>query len=205
LPLAIYTLSAFFREYLYIPLGGNRRGLAWQAYAVAIVFLLTGLWHGAGWTFIIWGGVHGALVLINHLWSRKVPIRIPRAIARTLTMIAVVGLWVVFRSPSWPVAEKVLTAMTFSVPATGSRALPDALLYGPAWLLTGTLGAVALFLPNSRRVVRHLRRGRIADRGPRTIANPTTVIWSAAVTATILYFAIASIGSLQSKFIYFNF
>jgi D-alanyl-lipoteichoic acid acyltransferase DltB (MBOAT superfamily) len=200
------TLSAFFREYVYIPLGGNRRGLAWQACAVAMVFLLTGLWHGAGWTFIIWGGVHGALVLINHLWSRKVPVRLPRPIARTLTMIAVVALWVVFRSPSWPVAMKVLTAMTFDVPATGSRALPDTLMYGPAWLMTGMLGAVALFLPNSRRLVRRLRRGRLADRRPQT-ATPdrTMAVWPAVVTATILYLAIASIGSLQSKFIYFNF
>jgi alginate O-acetyltransferase complex protein AlgI len=200
------TLSAFFREYVYIPLGGNRQGRAWQAVAIAIVFLLTGLWHGAGWTFVIWGGIHGALVLINHLWSRMVPVRMPRLLGRALTMTAVVCLWVIFRSPSWPVAEKVLMAMTLDVPATGARSLPDLLLYRPAWVLTAVLGASALFLPNSRRLVRNLRRGRIGG-GPRRApaALGMRVVLPAAVTATILYLALASIGTMQSKFIYFNF
>lgn len=200
------TLSAFFRAYVYIPLGGNRQGRAWQAFAIAIVFLLTGLWHGAGWTFVIWGSIHGGLVLVNHLWTRSVPVRMPGPLARALTMTAVVCLWVIFRSPSWPVAEKVLSAMTFGVPATGSRALPDALQYGPAWLLTAALGATALFLPNSRTTVRNLRRGRFAGvAGRPPIAGATRLFLPAVVTATILYLAIASIGSMQSKFIYFNF
>jgi D-alanyl-lipoteichoic acid acyltransferase DltB (MBOAT superfamily) len=200
------TLSAFFREYVYIPLGGNRRGLAWQALAVAIVFVLTGLWHGAGWTFVIWGALHGVLVLTNHLWTRSVPVRMPRPLGRALTMTAVVCLWVIFRSPSWPVAEKVLTAMTFNVPATGARALPDILQYRPAWLLTAALGASALLLPNSRRLARHLRRGRLMwGRRSEPIAGGMGAVLPIVVTATLLYLAIASIGSMQSKFIYFNF
>ena len=197
------TLSAFFREYVYIPLGGNRRGLAWQALFIGVVFLLTGLWHGAGWTFVAWGGLHGLLVLTNHLWSRWSPIRLPRLLTWPLTMLAVVCLWVIFRSPSWPFATRMLTAMTFTGPHTAMRPFEDTLLYGPAWLMTVTIGALALVMPNSRRLARNLRQGRWLFRREEP-ALP--VVWvPGLIIGALLYFAIASIGTLQSKFIYFNF
>ena len=200
------TLSAFFREYVYIPLGGNRRGVAWQAVFVGVVFLLTGLWHGAGWTFVIWGGIHGLLVLANHLWARWSPIRLPNLVTRPLTVLAAICLWVIFRSTTWAVAMKILAAMTFNTPATAGRALTDSLVYGPAWALTIAIGAIALFMPNSRRIARSLRQHRwlrSANTGPAP-AQPS--FWlPALVTGVLLYFAIASIGTMQSKFIYFNF
>ena len=197
------TLSGFFREYVYIPLGGNRRGAAWQAVFVGIVFLLTGLWHGAGWTFVAWGGIHGLLVLINHLWARYSPIKLPTLLTWPATVLAAVCLWVIFRAPSWAVAIKILRAMNFGEPA--GRAFPDSLVYEPAWWLVGMLGVVALFAPNSKRLVRYLRQGRLA----RPSADPASrrpAFWlPAIVTMALLYLAIASIGSMQSKFIYFNF
>jgi D-alanyl-lipoteichoic acid acyltransferase DltB (MBOAT superfamily) len=197
------TLSGFFREYVYIPLGGNRRGTAWQAAFVGIVFLLTGLWHGAGWTFIAWGAIHGVLVLVNHLWTRYSPIRIPVLLTWPATVLAAVCLWVIFRAPSWPVATKILSAMNFGGPA--GRAFPDLLVYQPAWLLVAALGGVALFAPNSKRMVRHLRQGRFG-RSPAAPVIRRTAFWlPAVVTAALLYLAITSIGSMQSKFIYFNF
>ena len=214
------TLSTFFREYVYIPLGGNRRGIAWQAVFVIVVFLLTGLWHGAGWTFIIWGGIHGLLVLTNHLWVRWSPIRLPHLLTWPATVLAAVVLWVIFRSPNWTVATKVLTAMTFTGPEVAARALDDTLAYGPAWAMTAAIGVIALVTPNSRRLARHLRRGvwvihpttqsprrggpgrsRRSDVAP---ARPGFLV-QAVITAVLLYFAIASIGTMQSKFIYFNF
>jgi D-alanyl-lipoteichoic acid acyltransferase DltB (MBOAT superfamily) len=189
------TLTAFFREYVYIPLGGNRRGAALQALFVAVVFLLTGLWHGAGWTFVAWGAVHGLLVLTNHLWSRWSPVRLPRLLTWPATVVAAVCLWVVFRAPNWSVATKMLTAMAFSAPATDTQAFADTLAYGPAWALTIVIGIFALFFPNSRRVARTLRK-----------TSPPQPLWvPLAITGAILYFAIASIGTMQSKFIYFNF
>jgi D-alanyl-lipoteichoic acid acyltransferase DltB (MBOAT superfamily) len=189
------TLTAFFREYVYIPLGGNRRGAAWQAVFVAIVFLLTGLWHGAGWTFVAWGAVHGWLVLTNHVWTRWSPVTLPRLLTWPATIFAAVCLWVVFRAPNWTVATKLLTAMAFSAPATDVPAFADTLAYGPAWALTIVIGIFALFLPNSRHLARRLRRS----------APPQPVWVPLAITGAILYFAIASIGTMQSKFIYFNF
>jgi D-alanyl-lipoteichoic acid acyltransferase DltB (MBOAT superfamily) len=197
------TLSRFFREYVYIPLGGNRRGAAWQAVFVGIVFLLTGLWHGAGWTFVAWGAIHGALVLLNHLWSRYSPVSLPTFVTWPATVLAAVCLWVIFRAPTWPVAVKVLTKMAF-LGGMDNRAFADSLLYAPAWALTTTLGAVALFLPNSRRLARRLRQRRTA-RGESRVAVRPALVLPAVVTAAILYVAISSIGSVQSKFIYFNF
>src|SRR6185295_4237272 len=63
------TLSRFLRDYLYFPLGGNRRGKARRYLNLMITMLLGGLWHGAGWTFVIWGGLHGLYLVINHAWQ----------------------------------------------------------------------------------------------------------------------------------------
>src|SRR5947208_17016806 len=136
------TLTSFFRNYVYIPLGGNRNGLAKQVWYIMLVFFLTGLWHGAGWTFVVWGSVHGVLVVINHLWSSRFAPGVRRgigsipAVARAgsvlshaLTLLAVVSLWVVFRAESWPLAEKILRSMYLMGPATNARAFADAYQY----------------------------------------------------------------------------
>jgi alginate O-acetyltransferase complex protein AlgI len=200
------TLSAFFREYVYIPLGGNRRGAAWQAVFVITVFLLTGLWHGAGWTFVVWGGIHGILVLTNHLWARWSPIRLPHLLTWPATVVAAVCLWVIFRSPDWTVAIKVLTSMAFSAPAAQTPVFNDTLVYGPAWAMTIAIGAIALLAPNSRRLARQIRQGRWLRTGAtRTAPASPAFVLQALIAGAILYFAIASIGTMQSKFIYFNF
>jgi alginate O-acetyltransferase complex protein AlgI len=62
------TLSRFLRDYLYIPLGGSRAGEARRLANVMIVMLLGGLWHGASWTFVVWGGLHGIYLMVNHAW-----------------------------------------------------------------------------------------------------------------------------------------
>ena len=62
------TLSRFLRDYLYIPLGGNRHGPARRYVNLIVTMLLGGLWHGAGWTFVLWGALHGVYLVVNHLW-----------------------------------------------------------------------------------------------------------------------------------------
>jgi alginate O-acetyltransferase complex protein AlgI len=199
------TLTALFRQYVYIPLGGNRKGAAMQALFVAIVFLLTGLWHGAGWTFVAWGAIHGLLVLSNHLWAQWSPIRLPRMVTWPATVLAAIFLWVLFRSPNWTVATKAISAMTFVAPHTATRALEDTLSYGPAWAMTAAIGVIALLAPNSRKLARSLRRaGQPGTRGSAVPAQPAFLL-QAVIAGVILYFAISSIGTMQSKFIYFNF
>src|SRR5207253_93029 len=72
------TLSQFLRDYLYIPLGGNRRGRVLRYVNLMITMLLGGLWHGAAWTFVAWGALHGAYLCINHAWSNFGPAVSPR-------------------------------------------------------------------------------------------------------------------------------
>lgn len=114
------TLSRFLREYLYFPLGGNRRGRARRYVNLMTTMLLGGLWHGAGWTFVVWGGLHGVFIVINHLWHglrRAVGLpagqpTIPGRIAGTvITFFAVLVGWVFFRAASFTAASDVLAGM----------------------------------------------------------------------------------------------
>ncbi len=114
------TLSRLLRDYLYVPLGGNRRG-PWRRHVnLMVTMLLGGLWHGAGWTFVLWGALHGAYLVINHRWHALLrrcgvapgvggwPVR---GAARLLTFLAVVVAWVPFRATSIDTALSMLSSM----------------------------------------------------------------------------------------------
>lgn len=112
------TLSSFLRDYLYIPLGGGRRGFARQLSNIIIVMVLGGLWHGAGITFVIWGASHGILIALNHGWRRIRPKRIDfipsfvrKLSAWAVTSLCVIGTFVVFRAESMAAAMNVITGM----------------------------------------------------------------------------------------------
>ena len=105
------TLSRFFRDYLYIPLGGNRHGNFRTAINLLIVFALCGLWHGANVTFLIWGLYHGALLIVERLLKRIWGFE-PHGIAGLVyTLLAVMFGWVFFRSPTFPQAGKYFSAL----------------------------------------------------------------------------------------------
>jgi alginate O-acetyltransferase complex protein AlgI len=104
------TLSNFLRDYLYIPLGGNRQGEIRRYTNLIITMLLGGLWHGAGWTFVIWGGLHGMYLCINHGW-RKLNIALPKLLAWAITFICVVFSWVMFRADNLKDGMEILQAM----------------------------------------------------------------------------------------------
>ena len=117
------TLSRFLRDYLYIPLGGNRVSSPYRRHVnLMIVMLLGGLWHGAGWTFVLWGGLHGAYLIINHGWQKLLDRsdiatiklrqrRTYRAFAWALTFLAIVFAWVLFRADNLASASSVYAAM----------------------------------------------------------------------------------------------
>ncbi len=113
------TLTRFLREYVYFSLGGNRCGPVQRGYNVMVTMLLSGLWHGAGWTFVIWGGLHGIFLLVNNRWREFVSARrwqlkhwSYRAACVLLTFTVVLLAWVFFRSSNLPAAGKVLASMT---------------------------------------------------------------------------------------------
>ena len=93
------TLGAWFRSYVYIPLGGNRKGLGRTVLNLAIVWLLTGIWHGANWTFILWGVLYGVFIIAERLFLGKVLEKLPSAVSWLYTILLVMFGWVLFASP----------------------------------------------------------------------------------------------------------
>lgn len=90
------SLSTWFKEYVYIPLGGNRKGLARQIFNILVVWLLTGLWHGASWNFVLWGGYYAALLILEKCWLLKAGGKLPLAVRRVGTMVLVMLGWALF-------------------------------------------------------------------------------------------------------------
>ncbi len=116
------SLSRFLRDYLFIPLGGSRHGLARTAMALLVTMALGGLWHGAGWTFVIWGLLHGSYLAVNHLWRafaarfvrrpRSALLRWPaRWLSVAITFLAVSFAWVFFRAPDFDAAWRLASVM----------------------------------------------------------------------------------------------
>ncbi|GMT48847.1 MAG: alginate O-acetylation protein [bacterium] len=113
------TLSRFLKDYLYIPLGGNRKGKSRRYLNLAITMVLGGLWHGAGWTFVAWGALHGFYLIVNHGWhyiinKMNLPLtnrRFFSPISWLLTFVAVIVSWVIFRANTFHGAIQVLKGM----------------------------------------------------------------------------------------------
>lgn len=104
------TLGRFLTNYLYIPLGGNRKGELKTLRNLLIVFLVSGIWHGAGWNFIIWGALHGIAILIHRIWKSK-GYKIPSILGWSITLFFVNIFWVFFRAKDLSGTFKVLKAM----------------------------------------------------------------------------------------------
>lgn len=105
------TLSTWFKEYLYIPLGGNRRGLARQALNLLIVWTLTGFWHGAGWNFVMWGLYYFAILFIEKLFLLKALDKLPRLLRHAYALLLIVIGWVIFASDDVSVMLPYLGSM----------------------------------------------------------------------------------------------
>ena len=151
------TLSRFLRDYLYIPLGGNRKGATRRHINLFVTMLLGGLWHGAGWTFVLWGGLHGLYLVINHAWQTLVAraglcsgpsTRAGRMLSCLVTFLAVVVGWVLFRAETMSAATIMLKGMA----GLNGFALPDA--WAVKWGATGAwLQAHGAEFTNARELV----------------------------------------------------
>ena len=138
------TLSRFLRDYLYIPLGGNRHGLSRQLAAMFVTMALGGLWHGAGWTFILWGCLHGFALGIATLWAKYLPPP-PAVVGWVLTFMFVVATFVLFRAGSLAATWHIFAGLANAAPGhpEGGRTVLAALL-------------CALLLPPSHVIVSRL-------------------------------------------------
>jgi len=146
------TLSRFLRDYIYIPLGGNRRGELVAARNLLITFLIGGFWHGAGWTFIFWGLLHGVAQAIHRVWmksGRKLPV-FP---AWLLTFLFINVTWVFFRAEDWGQAIRILEGMAF----LHGSGLPQAREFLLPLLLLAAVFPIVVFARNSTEQTERMR------------------------------------------------
>jgi len=195
------TLSQFLRDYLYIPLGGNRLGRVRRYVNLMVTMLLGGLWHGAAWTFVAWGALHGAYLCINHAWIHFAP-PIPRRLAPVagfvgfvLTFLAVVVAWVFFRADSLATALLVLSKMA----EPGNLALGRGeIAYA---LFIAVYAAFAWFMPNTMKLMGYDHRSRKVGEAFAASRLHSVYLYAA---AAVLAFGVLGIQS-RSEFIYFRF
>jgi D-alanyl-lipoteichoic acid acyltransferase DltB (MBOAT superfamily) len=226
------TLSRFLRDYLYIPLGGSRQGKQRQYINLVITMLLGGFWHGANWTFILWGLLHGTYLVIDRVWQQfQQTYRLElegfwhRTAARSLTLLAIIVSWVLFRSQNLTVAGNILSGMLgfsgFLLPeeklmskfhfltSMGVKFVPDYPFIG----IRGTLEmllmiAIVLFIPN---VYQFMSRESISIDVYKHLQNQTTAWWAwkptylyGIMVGAIFFAAIYSFNK-PSEFLYFQF
>ncbi len=195
------TLSRFLRDYLYIPLGGNRHGRFRRYLNLFITMLLGGLWHGAAWNFVAWGAWHGLLLAVNH-GLRAVFARLglealmasgpARLLGWAVTWFCVLLGWVVFRAEGFPAAGRMFAAMA------GTKGGFAAFTPGPEmWAELGILGAIAFLAPNSQSLV---LGGPEASRFFQWRPN---LAWAAALALGFL----VAVGQMSdvSPFLYYRF
>ena len=113
------SLSTWFKEYVYIPLGGNRKGLARQIFNILVVWLLTGLWHGASWNFVLWGVYYAALLILEKCWLLKAGEKLPLVLRRMLTMVLVMLGWALFYFENLGALGAFLGRLFTAVPSAG--------------------------------------------------------------------------------------
>ena len=140
------SLSTWLREYLYVPLGGNRRGLTRTYINLILTMLLGGLWHGASWNFVIWGALHGSMLAIERSQGREGLYRnLPRPFRVAFTFVIVLLGWVFFRAPDLPRAVAYLASMFGLGHAEPGAALLSGVLYRPYYLLSLCIAAVVVW------------------------------------------------------------
>jgi len=130
------SLSSWFREYVYIPLGGNRCSAVRHIFNMLVVWLLTGLWHGAAWTFVLWGLYYGILLILEKYVLGGVLNRVPGVIRRIITFLLILFGWIIFRSESLPALGRFLSgAFSFNFSGTGTFFMSTASALSPLILL----------------------------------------------------------------------
>ena len=152
------SLSTWLRDYLYIPLGGNRKGTARTYVNIALVMLLGGLWHGAAWNFIIWGGIHGGMLAFERTQGKdSLYRRLPKPLKILITFITVCFAWVFFRAETLPKALAYCQAMFgLGAPPPGAG-LIGGLIYQPYYLIGMAVAAVIVwFCPQTWDFTRKL-------------------------------------------------
>jgi D-alanyl-lipoteichoic acid acyltransferase DltB (MBOAT superfamily) len=208
------TLSRFLRDYLYFALGGNRKGKLRRHVNLMLTMLLGGLWHGASWTFVVWGGLHGAFLAVNHAWHylrdrfaaaygevRSPPLSLlMQFFAGLLTFLSVVVAWVFFRAKSIDAALRMLESMVRQ--PLGAR-MSEADWHLVPWL--AALMALVLLIPNSQQLIDGQVRARLPRLRTSTRHREILAFATGAEVVAIVMLALVAARRASTEFIYFNF
>jgi D-alanyl-lipoteichoic acid acyltransferase DltB (MBOAT superfamily) len=191
------TLSAWFRDYVYIPLGGNRGSDVTTYRNLSIVFLLCGLWHGANWTFVVWGLHHGCFLIAERAGLESLLARVPAPVARTYTLLAVMTGWVWFRSPDFARASDMFAGM-IGLNGLAPMSVPTHLSLYPTTVGAMAVGALLALdlLPGPAIPPAWLRR---------LAGTPVAIVDTAAVGVLFALSCLAVAANSYSPFLYFRF
>ena len=206
------TLSRFLRDYLYIPLGGNRYGPVRRHVNLMLTMFLGGLWHGAAWTFVVWGGLHGGYLIINHVWrhldiSKRWEARLVwRATSRLITFGAVCFAWVFFRSTSFSGAQEIISSM---IGFNGFGATFHNIINARHYVYFVFWGVVfVFFIPNVYVWMERFKPVLSGDFNMR-MRMPDWLLWRPApllaVSSAAIFLAAALLINKESPFLYFQF
>ena len=195
------SLSSWFRDYLYIPLGGNKHGGARTSFNLLLVFFLCGLWHGANWTFIVWGLYHGCfLVFERTAFARRLIDRLPRALQHVYVMLVVIIGWVFFRAETLNDALGYLQAMLqFSTPALFNSYLFLTInneFYGALVLGILGMGPIQAFFEH---------RAAITTNPPWWQSRPCRIAGLCSLVFVLVYSVASLMGGAHNPFLYFRF
>lgn len=196
------SLSTWFRDYLYIPLGGNRKGQGRTLFNLMLVFFLCGLWHGAAYTFIAWGMFHGLILVIERLGFRQILLCLPRIVRHGYAVVAVMLGWVLFRAETIDQTWDIYLAMFGWTKATDAQTVFEVVRHEHfAALFLGILFATPL-MERLGKILGNTARQAIGVLPYRLIATPARVLWT--VLLFVLSYAYILAGS-YSPFLYFRF
>lgn len=199
------TLSQFFRDYLYIPLGGNRLGRIRLYLNLLAVFFLCGLWHGAGWGFVIWGIYHGFFIVLEHAGFDEVLEKIWRPLRHLYASAAVMVGWVFFRSETLPEALSYIQSL-IGLNSSAVATYPISIYIDTRLLIViiaGIVGAAPL-IPAMERVLRHYLE-ESASEMRRVLLGVKDTLHLAFIAFVLVLSAMAMAGRTGSDFIYFQF
>lgn len=206
------TLGKWIRDYLYIPMGGNRNGRCKKYLRLFTSMFLAGIWHGAGWTYLLWGSLHGLMLVINHAWrdwknKTHMPEKhsgITRMLSIIFTFLCINFCWVVFRAPDLDAASRIYEAM-FYLPWQ-FVAKEDNLFYLSLhhnyiggqipFILLAVCSIICWTMPTSARIL---------DKVFEKIDSTIKIKFSASLFAVLSFFALLCSGGTESAFLYFQF
>lgn len=212
------TLSRFLRDYVYIPLGGNRKGKFRRYINLVLTMLIGGIWHGASWTFVMWGALHGLYLVFNHAWIYFHTHFVKQFfknnltsvfLTKLITFIAVVIAWVFFRASSFVGCGNMLHAM-FNLKnmrtSLGYTSVIASNEVGYLLLLLLTSGIIVFFAPNTQQL---LYRFQPVIDWPLKTFQPKFILWRpnaffAAFCALLTVISLLSFGHV-SEFLYYKF